>query len=136
MLPKKRCNEKKIHNVALLLTLLLLGGFTVTGCSAEVSAISHAEEKKLPDLSVENNSLVGAYDSADMAVVEQLDTEGKQITLMTVQTGQTYNLFYSGTSYILDKYGSSMTAGQLQQGQIVNVTFLKSNRQIHQLQVV
>ena len=135
MLPKKRCNEKKIHNVALLLTLLLLGGFTVTGCSAEVSAISHAEEKKLPDLSVENNSLVGAYDSADMAVVEQLDTEGKQITLMTVQTGQTYNLFYSGTSYILDKYGSSMTAGQLQQGQIVNVTFLKSNRQIHQLQV-
>ena len=135
MLPKKRCNEKKIHSVALLLTLLLLGGFTVTGCSAEVSAISHAEEKKLPDLSVENNSLVGAYDSADMAVVEQLDTEGKQITLMTVQTGQTYNLFYSGTSYILDKYGSSMTAGQLQQGQIVNVTFLKSNRQIHQLQV-
>ena len=135
MLPKKRCNEKKIHNVALLLTLLLLGGFTVTGCSAEVSAISHAEEKKLPDLSVENNSLVGAYDSADMAVVEQLDTEGKQITLMTLQTGQTYNLFYSGTSYILDKYGSSMTAGQLQQGQIVNVTFLKSNRQIHQLQV-
>ena len=135
MLPKKKSNKKKMHRVALLLTLLLLGVFTVTGCSAEVSAISHAKEKKLPDLSVENNSLVGAYDSADMAVVEQLDTEGKQITLMTVQTGQTYNLFYSGTSYILDKYGSSMTAGQLQQGQIVNVTFLKSNRQIHQLQV-
>ena len=135
MLPKKKSNKKKMHRVALLLTLLLLGVFTVTGCSAEVSAISHAKEKKLPDLSVESNSLVGAYDSADMAVVEQLDTEGKQITLMTLQTGQTYNLFYSGTSYILDKYGSSMTAGQLQQGQIVNVTFLKSNRQIHQLQV-
>lgn len=135
MLPKKRSNEIKMHSVVLLLTLLLLGVLTVTGCSAEVSAISHAEEKKLPDLSVENNSLVGAYDSADMAVVENLDTEGKQITLMTLQTGQTYNLFYSGTSYILDKYGSSMTAGQLQQGQIVNVTFLKSNRQIHQLQV-
>ena len=135
MLPKKRSNKKKIHSVVMLLTLLLLGVLTVTGCSAEVSAISHAEEKKLPDLSVENNSLVGAYDSADMAVVENLDTDGKQITLMTLQTGQTYNLFYSGTSYILDKYGSSMTAGQLQQGQIVNVTFLKSNRQIHQLQV-
>ena len=50
MLPKKKSNKKKMHSVVLLLTLLLLGAFTVTGCSAEVSAISHAEEKKLPDL--------------------------------------------------------------------------------------
>lgn len=119
----------------LILAVMICFAFCLVGCSAEVSSISHAKEKKFEDKKATTVSLVGAYDSADQAVIEELNTDEKQITLMNLQTGGHYTLHYSGTSYIMDKYGSSISAGQLKQGQIVDVTFLKSNRQINQLQV-
>lgn len=119
----------------LVLAAMIGLAMCLAGCSAEVSNVSHAQEKKYEDKKTKNPSLVGAYDSADQAVIEDLNTDEKQITLMNLQTGGHYTLYYSGTSYIMDKYGSSIAAGQLKQGQIVDVTFLKSNRQINQLQV-
>lgn len=123
----------RMKYIALGLVLILV----LSGCSAEVSNVGHAMEKKQEDVEEDKDSysLVGAYDSADKAVIGDIDEESKQITLMNLQSGRNYILHYAGTSYISDKYGSAMTAGQLKQGQIVDVTFLKSNRQINSLQV-
>ena len=67
----------------------------------------------------------GSYDSEDTAVIEAIYPESAQFDLMNISSGRTYTLSYDGTTMFLDKYGTSMSANQLEAGQIVDVRFLK-----------
>ena len=82
-----------------------------------------------------NISMLGKYDSADTATVRSVDTENRLIRFRNHTTGKTYTLSYDNTSMMYDKYGTAMSAGLLEPGDIVDVKFLKSTKSITTLSV-
>lgn len=77
----------------------------------------------------------GVYDSADTAVVAKIDTEGKSVTLKNMDVKRQYTLSYDGTTFFYDKYGTVISAAQLQAGEIVDVTFFKERKRLNSLQI-
>lgn len=115
--------------------LLMLAVLTVTGCTSEASNIGVAKNK-------ENNvvdtgfsvSTVGSYDSADTAVVLSMDISNKAVSLINMDSGKQYTLYYDGTTYVKDKYEGPMTISQIKAGDIVDVTFLKGKKKLASIQ--
>ncbi len=70
----------------------------------------------------------GSYDSADTAVIADINTNEKTITFFNLIVHKNYTLSYDGTTVFTDKYGESLSLGQLNPGDIVDVTFLKSKK--------
>lgn len=70
----------------------------------------------------------GSYDSADVAVIREIDEEQNTITFMNIETGKYYTLAYDGTTVTADKYGNGMAMAQMNDGDIVDVTFLRSKK--------
>lgn len=77
----------------------------------------------------------GVYDSADTAVVAKIDREEETITLKNMDIRRQYTLSYDGTTFFYDKYGTVISAAQLQAGEIVDVTFLKERKRLNSLQI-
>lgn len=77
----------------------------------------------------------GVYDSADTAVVAEIDREGKSVTLKNMEVKRQYTLSYDGTTFFYDKYGTVISDAQLKKGEIVDVTFLKERKRLNSLQV-
>lgn len=115
--------------------LLMLAALTLTGCTSEASNIGVAKNK-------ENNvvdtgfsvSTVGSYDSADTAVVLSTDAANKAVSLINMDTGKQYTLYYDGTTYVKDKYEGPMTISQIKAGDIVDITFLKGKKKLASIQ--
>ena len=80
-------------------------------------------------------SLLGKYDSSDTAAIRSIDTENKEIRFRNHSTGKTYTLKYDNTSMMYDLRGTPMSARLLEEGQIVDVNFLKSSKHITSLKV-
>ena len=99
------------------------------GTGGMVSALAQESSDKV------NISLIGKYDSADTAAIRSIDTDNRQIKFRNHTTGKTYTLSYDNTSMMYDIYGDPMSVRLLEQGQIVDVTFLKSTRNITTLNV-
>ncbi len=119
---------KKIKNagrivIALLLCLMFFasGTFDVTSFASSSGKI--------------NVSLVGKYDSADVAAIRDIDLDKKIIRFRNHSTGRTYTLSYDNTSMMYDKYGQPLSPGLLSIGEIVEVTFLKSTKNITTLNI-
>jgi hypothetical protein len=89
----------------------------------------------LNDSAKVNVSLLGKYDSADTASIRSVDLEAKKIRFRNHATGRTYTLSYDNTSMMYDAYDAVLSPGRLEQGQIVDVTFLKSTKHITTLNV-
>lgn len=77
----------------------------------------------------------GSFDSADTAVVTQIDDYEKTITFLNLTVGKRYTLSYDGTTSITDKYGEGMSLAQIREGDIVDVTFLRSKKRLNSLQL-
>lgn len=115
--------------------LLMLAALTLTGCTSEASNIGVAKN-------VEGNvvdtgftvSTVGSYDSADTAVVLSMDASNKAVSLINMDTGKQYTLYYDGTTYVKDKYEGPMTISQIKEGDIVDVMFLKGKKKLASIQ--
>ena len=82
-----------------------------------------------------NISMLGKYDSADTATIRSVDTEAREIRFKNHTTGKIYTLKYDNTSMMYDQYGTVLSAGRLEPGQIVDVKFLKSTKIITTLSV-
>lgn len=82
-----------------------------------------------------NVSLLGKYDSADTAAIRSVDTDKREIRFRNHTTGKTYTLSYDNTSMMYDIYGQALSPRLLYEGQIVDVTFLKSSKHITTLNV-
>lgn len=78
-------------------------------------------------------SLLGKYDSADTATVRKVDTNTKQIQFRNFDTGKGYTLSYDNTSYMYDEYDKAISAALLQEGDICEITFLKSSKHLNSL---
>lgn len=75
----------------------------------------------------------GSYDSADTAVIVKIDKEEETITFFNLTVSRNYTLQYDGTTTFSDKYGQPLSLEQIQEGDIVDVTFLKSKKQLTSL---
>lgn len=126
---------KKSVNV--LTIALVLGIMLMSGCSQEVSSVSNAQEKGTTDSVKKTNYYlpVGSYDSADTAILEKINTKDGTVTLYNTTAAKNYTLKYDGTTYVSDKYGTAMSMAQLSEGTIVNVNFLKTTKQLVDIQI-
>ncbi len=77
----------------------------------------------------------GSFDSADTAVVVRIDKEEEKITFLNLVINRNYTLQYDGTTVFSDKYGQSMSLEQIREGDIVDVTFLKSKKRLATLAI-
>lgn len=118
-------------------TVLSLAALVLTGCTSEASNIGKAQDKGgKPDV-VDTGftlSAVGSYDSADTAVVLSMDPDNKAVSLINMDTGKQYTLYYDGTTYVKDKYDGPMAISQIKAGDVVDVTFLKGRKKLASIQ--
>ncbi len=125
--------HRRISQAAAVIVMFAL---LITGCTSQASNIGMAKDREggAADTGF-TAAAVGSYDSADTAVVMFSDQQNKSVTFMNMDTGKQYTLYYDGTTYIKDKYGSPMTISQIRQGDVVDVNFLKGRRQIASMQL-
>lgn len=115
--------------------LLMLAALTLTGCTSEASNIGVAKNKENKAIDTGFSvSTVGSYDSADTAVVLSTDAANKAVSLINMETGKQYTLYYDGTTYVKDKHEGPMTISQIKAGDIVDVTFLKGKKKLASIQ--
>lgn len=76
-----------------------------------------------------------SYDSADTAILVGRDREKNTATFLNLELGKRYTLSIDGTTGFYDKYGESVSFDQVEIGDIVDVTFLKSKKHLTTLQL-
>lgn len=116
--------------------MLLCGILAITGCGmlnaetpVEESAASPAMENVYqapgPD----------SYDSADTAVLVKKDSENNTVTLLNREVGKQYTLYIVGTTTLTDRYGTAVSLEQIMPGDVVDVTFLKSQKRLNSMKL-
>lgn len=120
--------HRRILRAAAMLTMTAL---ILTGCTSEASNVGIAKDKKENVVDTGFTvSAVGSFDSADTAVVLSTDLTNKAVSLVNMDTGKQYTLYYDGTTYVKDKYDGPMTISQIRAGDVVDVTFLKGKKRL------
>ena len=75
----------------------------------------------------------GAYDSEDTAIVVAKQEKQKKITLLNLAKKKNYTLNYDGITKFKDKYGTLISVSQLQEGEMVDVRFMKDEKMLSEL---
>ncbi len=110
----------------IFLLILILASTLCVSCNTEDVPVNKSETGFIP-------AKAGMYDCADTAVVISKNTKEKTITLFNLTKERNYTLSYDGTSKVYDKYGSSMSMEQIMEGDIADLTFLKSKKHLNSL---
>ncbi len=76
-----------------------------------------------------------AYDSADTAVLVSRSGKESTMTFLNLDAGRTYTLFVDGATKFYDKYGTVLSAEQVSNGAVVDITFLKEEKHLTSLQL-
>lgn len=89
----------------------------------------------------EETVLQGTYqeklaDSMDEAVIVSIDEENKQLCFYNLTIGRTYTLTYNGATGMKNRFGDEIVAGQLADGDMVRVTFLKEEKLAKSIQIL
>lgn len=113
--------NKGIKWIVLLLFCLLLVGCSNSQTTAEVK--KELDTGFIP-------ARAGMYDSADTAVIKDINKSKKTITFFNLIRERSYTLNYDGTTGLFDKYGSTISMEQVYEGDIVDITFLKSKKML------
>ena len=77
----------------------------------------------------------GTYDSADTAIVTRIDKNDQTITFFNTLVSKKYTLNYDGATSYSDKYGEALSLAQIEEGDIVDITFLKSKKRLDTLKL-
>ncbi|MBR4544067.1 MAG: PEGA domain-containing protein [Lachnospiraceae bacterium] len=80
-------------------------------------------------------AVAGNYDSVDTAAVVGRDTENQTITFLNPELGKRYTLNYDGATVFTNKYGQGIALSQLENGTMVDVTFMHMRKRLNTLQV-
>lgn len=125
---------KKTITCILLMTVL-----SVTGCGQKGSgegntgAQTQTEEGRADTGFVVTNP--DSYDSADTAVLVDKNDIDSTVTLLNLDLGRRYTLSVDGTTKFADKYGKAVSLDLLREGDIVDVTFLKTQKHLTSMQL-
>lgn len=119
---RERRRNRRIYSIIFLLGLLCL-----TACGKQ-----ETEEEKDTGFVP---AVTGIFDSADTAVVAEIDMDEKTVTLKNMDKKRQYTLSYDGTTFFYDKYGKLISITQLQKGEIADVTFFREKKRLNTLQI-
>lgn len=121
--------KSRLHKITIVLCFVL--------CMFAIAACDTKQEQKL--LAEEQGGFIkiapGAYDSADTAIVIAKQEKQNKITFLNLEKKRNYTLNYDGTTKFMDKYGSQISVSQLQEGEMVDVQFLKDEKLLSSLTV-
>ena len=84
-------------------------------------------------VTAEQISLLGKYDSADTAAIKAIDTQADTISFRNHDTGRDYTLNYDNTSLMYSQYGRALSPKLLEIGTVVDITFLKNSKHLNSL---
>lgn len=76
-----------------------------------------------------------SYDSADTAILVGKNDEENTLTFLNLDLGKRYTLSINGAVRLSDKYGAAVSLEQIELGDIVDITFLKSKKRLTTLQL-
>lgn len=118
---------------------LALSAGLITACGQQSQSSGMPSGTVATQESQQGSGFVAAgpnsYDSADTAVLVSKDNEEGTVTLLNLDLGRTYTLEVTGTSNLYDKYGEAISLAQLEPGDIVDVTFLRSKKRLNTMQL-
>lgn len=117
-------------NKGIKLICLLLLCLAFSGCGSSEPAAEQTKELETGFIPAR----AGMYDSADTAVIKKINKAKKSISFYNLVRGKNYTLTYDGTTKLYDKYGSSVSMEQVDEGDIVEITFLKEKKTLASLQ--
>ena len=128
--------RKKITCI-LLMTVLSISGCgqaSTAGTEQNTVTLQTTEESDRVDtgFAVTNPD---SYDSADTAVLVDINSVDNTVTLLNLDLGKQYTLSVDGTTRYTDKYGKAISLEQLGEGDIVDVTFLKTKKHLTTMQL-
>ncbi len=121
---KKYLIEKYVTALVLFISVI----FMMSGCTVPGQSVSGDN-----GYTGYVSSLPGNYDSADTAVIININDTDGQIQFKTLANGKYYTLGYDGATCFYDKFGSAVSLMQLTEGEIVDVTFMKNSKRLNTL---
>ncbi|MBQ7919523.1 MAG: PEGA domain-containing protein [Lachnospiraceae bacterium] len=114
--------------------VLLCGIVAITGCGLISADTPVAESVETPAMeNVYQAPGPDSYDSADTAVLVKKDSENDTVTLFNLDVGKQYTLYIVGTTTLTDRHGTAVSLEQIQPGDVVDVTFLKSQKRLNSM---
>ena len=122
---------------------LLVTVMSLTGCGQAASSGTTQQTAAVPAATAEADRVdtgfvvtnPDSFDSADTAVLVDINDIDKTVTLLNLDLGRRYTLSMDGTTRFADKYGKAISLDQLQEGDIVDVTFLKTAKHLTSMQL-
>lgn len=124
---------------------MLVTVMSLAGCGQTTSSgtVTEAQTTAAPAATVQEERIdtgfvvtgPDSYDSADTAVLVDINNVDNTVTLLNLDLGRRYTLSMDGTTRFADKYGKAISLSQLQEGDIVDVTFLKSQKHLTTMQL-
>lgn len=128
--------RKKIVCILLMIVLSIsgCGQASTAGTAQNTVTLQTTEESDRVDtgFAVTNPD---SYDSADTAVLVDINSVDNAVTLLNLDLGKQYTLSVDGTTRYTDKYGKAISLEQLGEGDIVDVTFLKTKKHLTTMQL-
>lgn len=111
----KKSSYIKMACFALFLPLLF------TGCEAysQIGSATGATDQTVSQVTYHGDKQLEK--AADTAVFIRKNIDKKLVTLQSTENGQKYDLTYTGTTEVFDRYGQSLTMDQVELGEIVDV---------------
>lgn len=129
----KTMTKRRIPLPAGKIIPLLLAALLLTACA------DRQEQEAQPERVDTGFVVTGpdSYDSADTAVFLDLKENEKEMsmTFLNLDVGKKYTLSLDGTTSLYDKYGESISASQLEKGDIVDVEFLRDSKHLTTLRL-
>lgn len=143
---KRRTGDKRYSKTGkIAVSLLFVTVMSLTGCGQTTSSgtVTEAQTTAAPAATVQEERIdtgfvvtgPDSYDSADTAVLVDINNIDNAVTLLNLDLGKRYTLSMDGTTRFADKYGKAISLSQLQEGDIVDVTFLKSQKHLTTMQL-
>ncbi|MBQ8821510.1 MAG: PEGA domain-containing protein [Lachnospiraceae bacterium] len=119
----------------ILLGMLLWTVLALTGCGMSQSGEEPDESYDRKMENVYQAPGPNSYDSADTAVLVKKDDENGTVTLRNMEVGKQYTLYIVGTTTLADRHGTALSLAQIEPGDVVDVTFLKSQKRLNSMKL-
>ena len=125
-----------------IVCILFMTALSISGCG-QASTAGNAQDTVTLQTTEESDRVdtgfavtnPDSYDSADTAVLVDINSVDNTVTLLNLDLGKQYTLSVDGTTRYADKYGKAISLGQLGEGDIVDVTFLKTKKHLTTMQL-
>ena len=125
-----------------IVCILFMTALSISGCG-QASTAGNAQDTVTLQTTEESDRVdtgfvvtnPDSYDSADTAVLVDINSVDNTVTLLNLDLGKQYTLSVDGTTRYTDKYGKAISLEQLGEGDIVDVTFLKTKKHLTTMQL-